>query len=653
MLHDVDPALLFPHHDPRTSGPLKGKYSLTWVENTTGFEDADAAIQPGPSHIGNSFSKTRAQLLYLSIFAIFFIIIGRLVYLQGIRGSDYFALAESNRQRVIPVPAPRGLIFDTKSTPLTQNIPNFSLALIPQDLPKETTEFNRVIERVAGMVNVPTTTIGETIAAFDKYKRDSIIIAEDIPYETALLLQIESPELPGVYVQQGSKRLYDIEPTSLAHILGYVGKLSPEEIDVLYPQGYSPADTVGKTGIEKSYEKALRGVFGRKRIEVNATGQTKTVLAEEASYPGAHLQLHIDDAMQEELERIMGRHLKAHSKTRAAGVVMDPENGAIRALVSLPSFNNNDFSGGINAAVYRAYTEDERNPLFHRAIAGTYPSGSTIKPALAAAGLEEGVITDTTSISSVGGIRIGRWFFPDWLPEGHGATDVRKSLAWSVNTFYYYLGGGYGDVAGLGVSRMVEYLKKFGLSSRLGIDTPGEADGFLPTPEWKEETKSEQWYIGDTYNMSIGQGDVLVTPLQMAALTSVIANGGTLYKPHVVQSLINPLTKERKDIAAEPIRSGFIDPAHVRTVQLGMRDCVLYGSCRQLSVLPIAVAGKTGTAQWSKNKDTHAWFTSFAPFEKPEIVVTILVEEGGEGARVAAPIAKEFYAWWARYRLKS
>ena len=346
------------------------------------------------------------------------------------------------------------------------------------------------------------------------------------------------------------------------------------------------------------------------------------------------------------LEKIINNSLKASKKERASGIVMNPNNGELLALVSFPAFDDNDFSGGISQENYSKYINDPDRPLFNRVIAGTYPSGSSIKPAIAAAALQDGLIDAKTSFNSVGGLRVGAWWFPDWQGGGHGITNVTKALAWSVNTFFYYIGGGYGDFTGLGIEKMVDYLKKFGFAKKLGIDLPGEVAGFLPSKSWKEKTKGERWYIGDTYNVSIGQGDVLVTPLQIAAMTAAIANGGTLYEPHVVASIVDPITKKIEKIAPKIINSDFISRANLEIVGRGMRDCVTSGSCRRLSNLSFFAAGKTGTAQWSSNKDNHAWFTSFAPYENPKIVVTILVEEGVGGDVIAAPIAYEFYQWW-------
>ncbi|MCK4554296.1 penicillin-binding protein 2, partial [Candidatus Parcubacteria bacterium] len=279
-------------------------------------------------------------------------------------------------------------------------------------------------------------------------------------------------------------------------------------------------------------------------------------------------------------------------------------------------------------------------------ISGEYPSGSTIKPVIAAAALEEGIISEHTSFTSVGGIKVGQWFFPDWRAGGHGITDVRRAIAESINTFFYYIGGGHQDFKGLGIDRIYKYGELFGLNAQLGIDLAGEVSGFLPTKKWKEETKGERWYIGDTYHLSIGQGDILVTPLQVANYTSVFANGGALYRPHLVKQILSGGDKVFKEVEPVIIRDNFIGDYNIEIVRQGMRRTVTAGSARSLQSVPVAVAGKTGTAQWSSKKNHHAWFTGFAPYDNPEVVITILVEEGGEGSDVAVPIAKEFLEWY-------
>lgn len=653
----MEPGVLFPNSHIKKFKGFKKKFHTNWVEESFTFEEnthRQIATKGMNMHIGTNMNKRRQILLYTVVFLGLCGIVARAAQLQLIKGTNYSVLAERNRERVLPIPAERGIIYDRNGIKLTENVPNFSLALIPQDLPKNTEERERIVQDIAVLTQQDPAQIRDTIDEYGNYSYESITILDNLDYNTALAIEIQAADLPGIHIQRGSKRLYLTSGTStstesLAHILGYEAKLNKTELDALYNQGYLPSDTIGKTGIEKSYESILRGTYGEKRIEVNALGKQQKIIGEEAPIPGEHVILSIDYIMQEKLEEIMRDHLQKNKKTKAVGIVSNPQNGEILSMVSLPAYNNNDFSGGIDTATYKTYIDNPDNPLFNRAIGGTYPSGSVIKPAIATAALSEKIITPNTSFLSNGGISVGDWFFPDWQAGGHGITNMRRSIAWSVNTFYYYIGGGYKDFVGLGVEKISEYLKKYGISEKLGIDIPGEQAGFLPSKEWKEEVKNERWYVGDTYNLSIGQGDLLVTPLQINMMTATIANGGTLYTPHVVRYEENPLTKEKVSITPPPIREHIVDEEYIEQARLGMKDCVDYGSCRRLSLLPFSSAGKTGTAQWSSTKDEHAWFTSFAPFDHPQIAITILVEEGGGGSEVATPIAYDFYAWWWTY----
>lgn len=643
---------------------FKKKYKTDWVEESFTFDvpvGRQVASARSKVFVNSSFTAKKALLLSLCIVISLLIVVGKVFAVQILAGDTYRAAAEQNRERILPIPSERGLVYDRNEIQLVKNIPNFSLALVPQDLPRKQDEREVVIKRLSKITGHSEDDIRNTIEQYKSYRFESIVIAEDLEYETALSIMIEASDLPGIAIQRGSKRLYAPTSTAVlvadvghateafAHVLGYVGKLSADELDEYYPQGYLPSDSVGKTGVEKWYEEYVRGVYGKKRVEVNATGREQSVLSEEAPVPGDHLILSIDANIQLALNDIVRKQLVASRKTRASAVVMDPRSGEVLALVNVPSYDNNNFSGGIDQTTYQSYVENPDRPLFPRAWAGTYPSGSTIKPVIASAALQEKIITETTSFLSNGGLRVSVWFFPDWQAGGHGTTNVKKSLAWSVNTFYYYIGGGYNNFVGLGVDKIVLYLKKFGFGTVTGIDLPGEATGFVPSREWKESTKHEQWYIGDTYNISIGQGDILATPVQIASMTTAVANGGTLYRPRVVKAFMNPVTLEKQETAPEILEQDIISPDNLRIIRAGMRECVVYGSCRRLSTLPVLVAGKTGTAQWNSDKANHAWFTSFAPYENPKIVVTVLVEEGGEGSSVAAPIAHEFYRWWWGY----
>lgn len=665
MQGDVDPTMLFPHGKKPKKQRLTNKYKTKWVESNISFTpDGQSDLsRAGLSHVGNWFSRKKSLYFFCTVGVFVLIVMARLLYLQILQGSEFRSSAESNRQRIIPIPAERGLIFDRHGRQLVENVPNFSLAIVPQDLPRDAIELEQLVKRLAELSEQEQNEIRAIIDEYKGYQFESIVIKEDIDYDTALAIYIDTAQLPGIHIQHGSKRLYfnnlasvaasttvDSSISSLSHLIGYQGKLDRTELDALYDQGYLPSDVIGKVGVEKVYERELRGEYGRQRVEVNAVGRLQSTLAQTDPIPGKHLQLSIDLGIQEKLESLLVQTLGESRAKKGSVIALDPRNGEILGMVSLPSFNNNDFSGGIDAKTYQSYIENENNPLFNRAIAGTYPSGSTIKPAIAAAALQEGVVEPLDSFMSNGGIQVASWFFPDWQSGGHGQTNLRRSLAWSVNTYYYHIGGGYKQFKGLGLERIVDYLKRFGFSKKLGIDLPSESEGFVPTRAWKQSSLDQPWYIGDTYNLSIGQGHFLATPLQIASLTSFFANQGTLYRPHVVTSVMNPITRKHSEKRIEKMDSTIIAKPHIAAIGRGMRDCVTYGSCRFLNSLPIEVAGKTGTAQWSASKENHAWFTSFAPFSRPEIVLTVMIEEGGGGSSSAVPLAYRFYSWWSKYR---
>jgi len=680
-MYDLDPFAKNPNKD-LGKGKLDGKYRFAWVEDSftpQSISQNEDIMYSGTSHIGTSFSDRKMLGFLMAVTIALLGIIGRLVYVQILEGGTYAAEAAGNREREIPIPAERGLIYDRNGVQLTQNIPNFSLAIVPQDLPRDEEGLVKVIENLSKITGSDPKKIKSTLKKYREYRHDSIVIIEDIPYDAALKILIDADEMQGITIQRGSKRLYLTEnpetivhststeilsekeitaitdashPNSLSHILGYIGKLSPDELKQYYEKGYLPSDSIGKIGIEKSYESYMRGIYGEKKIEVDSRGAEQSVIAETNPTPGKHIKLSIDYKIQDELEKVISNWLKANNRTRASGIALNPQNGEVLAMVSLPGFDDNNFSGGIDEKTYTKYIEDKDRPLFNRAIAGSFPSGSVIKPAVASAALSEGVITPKTTVNSTGGIWLGERFFPDWTPVGSGITDVRKSISWSVNTFYYYIGGGYKDFQGLGVTKINEYLRKYGFGSELGIDIPGEGAGLLPTPEWKKQQTGDEWYVGDTYNFSIGQGFFLTSPLQIASMTATIANRGTVYRPHVVHAIIDPKTKKEETVAPEKVRTNIVGDQFLSTVRLGMKDCIDTGPCGILRSLPFSVAGKTGTAQWNSNKPTHAWFTSFAPFNNPEIVVTIMLEEGGEGSRTASHIAAEYYKWWGDYKGK-
>lgn len=615
------------------------KRSLEWVEDSYQFNPA-AADQGEARFLSLALSEKKIKIFFWLLLLGLIILLGRSFYLQVFQGEHYAALAENNRARIKYLRAPRGVIYDRGGRVLTQNVSGFSLLIDPVALPKNKEEKQKVLQKIADLSGIDISEINQKIEE-NKYYFQPLVIKTGIEYERAMALKIASADWPAISLETDSWRAYP-NGEAMAHLLGYVGKINSEEYQT-NKTDYLLSDNIGKTGLEKYYEDYLRGRQGERRVEIDALGREKKTIATTPLVPGDDLFLTIDADLQNKIHEILQAHLK-NSKA-AAVIVSNPQNGEILALVDYPSYDNNLFSTGISQADYQKLLTDERQPLFFRAITGEYPSGSSIKPVIASAALEEGIVDENTTFNSVGGLRLGEWFFPDWLAGGHGSTNLFRALAQSVNTYFYYIGGGYGDFVGLGVEKIAVYLKKFGLGQPLGIDLGGESPGLVPTPEWKEATKKEKWYIGDTYHLAIGQGDLLVTPLQVNSFTATVANGGKIYRPHLVKEIVYP-DKTKEMIMPQIMAQDFIKPANLALVRQGMREAVTTGSARGLYGLPVEAAGKTGTAQWNSQKSNHAWFNAFAPYDNPTFCITVLVEEGGEGSAIAVPIAREIMLYW-------
>ena len=656
-------------------GELKDSaYYTDWTEHSFISDSKDKEV------VGRTFNSKKILPIQVIIIVLMFVLGARTAWLQVARGAHYASLAEGNRLRIENIEPKRGIIYDSQGKALVSNTANFVLSLRPIDLPRDELERDESLRYLSSILDdAPQNTAvsnsavdmvldGPSFAlmkeALAKIRPRSleayqpIFIKDNIEYDKALRLILERDSLPGVIIDIKIRRQYPYtagsaaldeggQISSLAHILGYTGKITDEALKRLGSQ-YSLIDYVGKTGLEYSWEQDLKGINGRTNIEVDALGRRKKIVSETPPVAGYNLKLSLDLELQRRAEEVTKEWMEKTNTHRASVIIMNPQNGSILALVSLPAYDNNLFARGITQAEYDVFLKDENNPLFNRAISGEMPSGSTIKPVVAAAALQENVISENTSFLSNGGIRIGQWYFPDWKAGGHGTTNVRKAIAESVNTFFYYIGGGYQDFTGLGVDRLVRYMRLFGMGEKSGIDLNGESAGFMPSREWKEEVKKEAWYIGDTYHISIGQGDVIVTPLQVANFTAAVANGGKLFKPTLVSALLSEDNQVVRSIEPEIIRENFIDSYNLQVVREGMRQAVTAGSARSLSVLPVSSGGKTGTAQWSSKKANHAWFTGFAPYENPEMVITVLVEEGREGSEVAVPIAREIMQWYFR-----
>ena len=376
------------------------------------------------------------------------------------------------------------------------------------------------------------------------------------------------------------------------------------------------------------------------------------------------MKLSIDAGLQERLYK----GFTDRGSTKGAAIAMNPKTGEILALVSVPGFNNNLFANGISTEDYKSLLENKNLPLFNRAISGTYPPGSTIKMVTAAAALQENVVTAKTIINDNGVLVINNQFNPSikynfygWKRNGLGPMNVKSAIAESSDIYFYTVAGGHpsSKIEGLGAEKLASYYRRFGMGAITGIDIQGEKPGIVADPEWKasyfnNDPISSKWYLGDTYHIAIGQGDMLTTPLQVAVWTAAIANNGTVNKPHLLKEVLTQSGEVVERPKLEKLINAQINPQHMKAIQEGMRENVIgaNGSGRQLAALSITAAGKTGTSQFdgADPSRTHAWFTSYAPYENPEIVITVLVEAGGEGHAAAVPIVKDALKWWADNR---
>ncbi len=583
--------------------------------------------------------QLRLRWFMLAVFSLFLIIGLRLMMLQVVQGQAYRQSAEHNRVFVTADPAMRGLFYDRNGKQLVRNEAQFSLQIDGQTIGQTPDQRQAVADQITQYTGIP---VAYVISAIDTSidQQQFTTVKEDIDYQTALRWMGHFRDMPGITIQTEYTRQY-LTDQAFGPVLGYTSLLTAEDLEKTdYP--YALNARIGRSGLEAQYESILRGTDGQQGYEITSAGDRQTIVESTPAVAGNNLTLTLDQQLQDELYTAIGSYVDGYGTPGGAGVAIDPQTGEVLALVSYPSVGSNQFTKGFSQSEYKKLLDDWRKPLFERAVSGTFPSGSTFKPIVAAAALETGVITESTTVMSVGGIEVGGQRFPDWKEGGHGLTNVTKALAESVNTFFYLAGGGDGSTTeGLGADRIRDYALKFGLAQPVGIDLPGEASGFLPSPGWKEETKNEPWYLGDTYNFSIGQGDVLVTPLQVATYTATIANGGTFYVPHVVKQITDQENNVVQTITPQIRDNQVVSKQTIGIVQEGMQQAVTAGSARQLASLPVSAAAKTGTAQFGSEGKTHSWITVYAPAEHPQIALTVLIEAGGGGDVAAQSVAKQ------------
>jgi penicillin-binding protein 2 len=581
----------------------------------------------------------RLSIIASLILVAFFVLVSRLWNLQVRDGGSLRELSENNRLRLKRTPPLRGIVYDRQGRVLVDNRPSFDVVLVPEDTPDEKATLQALSVYLPGSGPFNRETIPRS-ARRPSY--EGLVVAKDITWPTLVAIESHQLDIPGVNVEIGTKRQYPAEGLA-AHLLGYVGEVNPQEL-ALFPS-YRMGDLIGKFGVEKKWEAILRGQGGGQQIEVDATGKRLRVLGEVEARAGQGLVLTIDQELQQKVEASLeGRE--------GAIVVLDVRNGEVLAMANRPMFDPNVFARGIQSEEWRHLITDPLHPLSNRAIQGQYPPGSTFKVIMAAAALEKQLVTPSTRFFCPGGLPFGGRVFRCWKKGGHGSVDLQQAIAQSCDVYFYQLG------QRLGINTIAEYARRFGLGKPLGIALDHEAGGLIPDPVWKKQVLNAPWYAGETLSVVIGQGYVTATPLQMAVVAATIANGGTVYRPHIAKRVIDDAGQTIREYMPEVINTVDLKPETVRLVREGMRDVVNAdtGTGKKARLPDVMVAGKTGTSQviagtrgkgkiLPRQYRDHAWFIAFAPADAPEVAVACLIEHAGEGGgAVAAPTARQVLA---------
>jgi penicillin-binding protein 2 len=573
----------------------------------------------------------RVRLLAGVVSGLLVLIAAGFWFVQIVQGDYYRLLAENNRLRKLPIQAPRGLIFDRDGRLLVENVPSYNLMLDRSrslDLPRGLAFAARVLGREPA----------ELAAVLARYRGvpdfKPVLLAENLTLSQVAGIGAAGLEYPEFEVEVQHLRLYR-HGAQTAHVLGYLGEVSQAEVDASEGR-LTPGDLVGKKGIERTYDALLRGRDGERVVVVDSRGELLQEYGNNPAVPGKNLELTLDLGLQQEAARLLDGPEKV-----GAIVAMDPRNGEILAMVSSPSFNPNLFARRLQVEDWKALIDNPYHPLQNRALQNTYSPGSVFKIVMATAGLSERVVNEHDRAFCPGSTVIYGHRFRCWRPGGHGSVDMHLALKLSCDVYFYHLG------QKLGIERIAKYARLFGFESPAGIDIEGEKKGLVPDPAWSLAVRKMPWYPGETISVAIGQGPVLLTPLQMAEMLAIVANGGFKVRPHLIKGLALP----------EPERIP-LDPHALEVVRRGLWAVVnepggtAYGTAR---VPGAEIAGKTGTVQVIAQAQRtearalpfalrdHGWFSSFAPADDPKIVVVVFAEHGGSGSRGAAPIAQALY----------
>ncbi len=587
----------------------------------------------------------RLAVVAALVAATFLVLLSRLFYLQVIQHDHYQLLAEQNRVNIVPVVPHRGVILDRNGVTLASNYAAYTLEITPSQVD----DLNGVIEELSTLVEITP----KDLRRFEKRLEEepdfsSIPIRTRLNDEEVARFAVNRYRIPGVQINARLFRHYPNNEVA-SHVVGYIGRMSEADYAGLQEQGraynYTKSDYIGKVGLEQYYEPVLRGVTGYEHVETDANGHSIRTLRSILPVSGNNLLLAIDARLQQIAEAAFGDY-------RGSMVAIEPDTGGVLALVSRPGFDPNLFVEGIDPEHWSALNDSPDHPLNNRALQGVYPPGSTFKPFMALAGLELGKRTPGYSISDPGYFVLGGsgHVFRDWKAGGHGVVDLHKAIVESCDTYFY------GLAQDLGIDMIHEFISQFGLGQRTGIDIAGEVGGLLPSRQWKEQRFGQRWFVGDTISVGIGQGYNLVTPLQLASATAILASGGRIFRPHVVQHVQDSQTNELQTIEPYPIGEVPLQPRHLDLVRDAMADVTRPGGTAAWAGwgAKYSFAGKTGTAQViglkgqkydeeaidERHRD-HALFIAFAPAEAPKIALGILVENGGHGSSTAAPIARK------------
>lgn len=574
----------------------------------------------------NDVYEGRITVLGVLMVLVIAVLVARAGYLQVYDGEHYASLADGNRIRIIPAMAPRGTFYDCKGELLVTNRPGFTVSLLPLTEPIS----EDVISRLSALLKVPEDKIHEKIAAHSGF--DPIHIKQDVTLDIVSVIEEQKNLYPGVVIEAQPIRNYILKQEG-AHTFGYVSEISDEELEKRKDEGYNSGDIIGKFGLEKIYDEYLRGENGGDQVEVDVSGKPVQILGRKNPVPGNDLYLTIDKELQMAAERAVDEQLALIHAHAAAAVVMNPQTGEVLAMVSRPTFDPNLFAHGISTKDWNAINNNPYHPMDNKTISGEYPPGSTFKIITGTAALTEGKVSPEEKIFDSG----HHWIIPKGNADGEalGWLNFKEAMAHSDNVYFYEMGNR------LGIDTLERYGRMFGVGKKSGIDLPYEAEGLMANRAYKTKVFEEDWYLSETFDAAIGQGFNLVTPLQAAMVMGQIAANGKCYKPHLVNRIVFQNGEVVKTFAPELLSELDVRADVIQLVQQGLHDVTKYGTAASVFAgFPIEIAGKTGTAENPHGRD-HGWFVAYGPFENPNVVVAVIVEQGGYGSQSAVPIGRK------------